>query len=330
LVAVLSIGSKSAASPLREYCRDTLGDEEFRRLRNLRDTCQVKFDAISRLLLESEGIRKGRDPSKADGAFPAAKPESAAPAAGIIHQPNAAWISPTGRNRFRHKVVAFDFDGTLLRGEKFVFSWELVWKNLGFGKAIQNELKREYRQEAGKSASRTDRIKAYSRWCERAVEKFKSRGLTRDQIRVMSKSLSLTKNCREALSLLRAEGMVTAIISGGISALLEDSFPDFREYFDFVFMNELIFSESGVVCGVNATAYDFEGKAEALALVRERAGTAPEATAFVGDHFNDEAVMLQVPTAIAYLPNDAVAESVSHQTVNEDDLLAIVPYLLVE
>jgi hypothetical protein len=38
--------------------------------------------------------------------------------------------------------------------------------------------------------------------------------------------------------------------------------------------------------------------------------------------------MLQVKAAIAYPPNDAVAETVSHRTILEDDLLSVVPYIL--
>jgi HAD superfamily phosphoserine phosphatase-like hydrolase len=317
LVGVLSIGSASPASSLLEYCRLTITDEVFDRLRDLRDACQRKLDAISYALLETAGVWGQRATTL--------KTEAVTVGAGIVHQPGPAWVSPVRTNRFRHKVAAFDFDGTLLRGDKFVFSWELVWRELGFGQGIQNELKRKYRQQA-----QAQRIEAYRHWCESAVEKYKNRSLTRDQLRAMSQPLSLTKNCRDAIKDLRAEGVVTAIISGGITAILEDTFADYRDYFDFVFMNELLFDSSGMISGVRATAYDFEGKADALALVCNRAGATREETVFIGDRFNDESAMIQAKTAIAYLPTDDVAKGVSHVTIHVDDLREIVPHILVE
>jgi HAD superfamily phosphoserine phosphatase-like hydrolase len=249
---------------------------------------------------------------------------------GILHQPPATWSSPVRRNRWRYKVVAFDLDGTLLRGEGFEFSWEAVWRGLAFGKGIQSKLKREYRQRSESDPSRANRIRAYQDWCENACAQFKSRGLTRDQLKAFSSDLSLTRNCRKALSDLRTEGVVTAIISGGINTFLEDAFPDYRQYVDFVFINELSFTPTGVLEGVHATAFDFQGKAEALDIVCERVGCSSAEAVFVGDHFNDEAIMLRVDKAIAYPPQDAVVSSVSHATIVKDDLLEIVPYILVE
>lgn len=333
LVGVLSLGSASPASSLREYCRLELTGEAFARLRGLRDSLQKKADAISNSMLQAAGLLNpspaaGDAESLAPNVSNAAAAEPAITLAGLIHQPGPEWVSPIRGNRFQFKVAAFDFDGTLLRGEKFVFSWEAVWRSLGFGKTIQNDLKRQYRQQTAAARNRTEQTQAYQRWCDLAVERFKTRGLTRDQLRAISQTLRLTVNCREALKTLRENGVVTALISGGISAVLEDTFTDYRDYFDFVFMNELVFSESGIISGVRATAYDFDGKANAISLVCARAAATLEETVFVGDHFNDEAIMLQVKAAIAYPPNDAVAETVSHRTILEDDLLSVVPYIL--
>lgn len=249
---------------------------------------------------------------------------------GILLQPPADWVSPVRRNRLRYKVAAFDLDGTLLRGERFEFSWEAVWKGLGFGKKIQSDLKREYRQRIIAEPSRASRIISYQDWCDKACTQFKRRGLTRTQLRELCQPLSLTRNCREALKELRREGVVIAIISGGINTFLEDKFPDFRDHVDFVFINELLFSSDGSLEGVRATAFDFQGKAEALEIVTQRVGCTPAETVFIGDHFNDEAIMLKVEKAIAYPPQDTVITGVAHESIIEDDLMAIVPHILVE
>jgi phosphoserine phosphatase len=82
--------------------------------------------------------------------------------------------------------------------------------------------------------------------------------------------------------------------------------------------------------GVKATAYDFQGKADALDIVCKRAECSPEEAVFVGDHFNDETIMLQVKLAIAYPPQDEIARAVSQISIAEDDLMLILPHILVE
>jgi phosphoserine phosphatase len=125
-------------------------------------------------------------------------------------------------------------------------------------------------------------------------------------------------------------GLNTAIISGGINTFLEDVFPDYSDYVDFVFMNEFKFTATGALTGVRATAFDFLGKAEALELVCDRVGCTPEEAAFVGDHFNDEEIMLRVNKAIAYPPHDKVVQDTSDELITEDNLMTILPHVLVE
>ena len=262
-------------------------------------------------------------------AIPAGTSPGAIGGVGVLHQPPADWTSPVIDNPYRFKLAAFDFDGTLLRGEKFDFSWEVVWGRLGFTRQIQQDLRRGYRLQTDEDASRTTRVSAYRQWCDGAVAHFRTRKLTRTQLRDFCQPLALTVNCRDALAQLRDAGVVTAIISGGINTFIEDSFPDYRDYFDFVFINELVFSGDGLLAGVRASEYDFQGKAEALDLISARIGSTPGEAVFVGDHFNDEAIMLRVDKAIAYPPKDAVVEGVLHEAVHEDDLLQVLPHVLV-
>jgi HAD superfamily phosphoserine phosphatase-like hydrolase len=246
---------------------------------------------------------------------------------GFLHQPQPGWFSPVRSNHLRYKLVAFDLDGTLLRGEDFVFSWERVWKSLGFGTGIQTELKREYRRQSA-DGSKANRIAAYRQWCEKACDHFKDRGLTRSHMKELSEPLTLTHHCLDAISEIRSKGIVIAIISGGIQTFLEDKLPDFRECVDFVLINELVFSESGSLVTVRPTAYDFEGKAEALDLLCKQVGCNADETVFVGDRFNDEKVMLKAGLAIAYPDRDESVKTAATVTITEDNLMAVVPHLL--
>lgn len=249
---------------------------------------------------------------------------------GILHKPPANWVAPLAKNRWRYKVVAFDLDGTLLRGDNYQFSWELFWNGLGFSKKIQKELIREYRRKAQEGGERSHRVDAYRSWCQQACQKFMTRKATRAQLANMVAPLRLTANCRAALNTMRDEGFVLAIISGGVSLLLEDKLADFRELFDFVFINELLFDSQGYLNDVVATEYDFQGKAEALAYVCQRVGCEPKDEAvFVGDAFNDEEIMLAANLAIAYPPKDKVVEEIS-TPIGEDNLEAVRQMIMQE
>ena len=51
---------------------------------------------------------------------------------------------------------------------------------------------------------------------------------------------------------------------------------------------------------------------------------------FVGDHFNDESIMLKADKAIAYPPHDVVVKGAAQVEILEDNLLAILPHVLIE
>ena len=248
---------------------------------------------------------------------------------GLIHAPPADWVPPAA-NRRRYKVVAFDLDGTLFRGRDFVFSWDLLWSAAGFAASVQDELRRTYLRRATEGASREDRIRAYEAWCDEAVAGFQAHRLRRDQVAALSQSIALTRNCREALTQLRDAGVVTALVSGGVNTFLEDAFPDFRDFFDFAFINELTFDTAGIIDGVVATAYDFEGKFEALKRVCERVGCTIGEAAFVGDQINDRDVLLRAGLGIAYPSEEEVVRDVAVVRIAEDDLLQVAAAVLRE
>lgn len=243
---------------------------------------------------------------------------------GVLHQPTPEWRSPIANNAWRYKVVAFDLDGTLLRGGDFRFSWEAVWNGLGFSREIQAELKREYRSKAQDRHNDAERIHAYREWCQEACIHFKARRLTRRHLSDLIGPLRLTNNCTQALATLRREGFVLAVISGGINCFLEEKLPDFRNYFDFVFINELKFDAEGLLSEVVATEFDFEGKAKGLTSVCDRAGCTHDEAVFVGDRFNDEAVMLAAGKSIAYPPTGDPVDGICDAVIREDNLELVV------
>jgi HAD superfamily phosphoserine phosphatase-like hydrolase len=247
---------------------------------------------------------------------------------GLYHQPAPTWTSPVATNQLPFKVVAFDLDGTLLRGDGFKFSWEAVWGGLGFSRGIQQRLRSQYRKRAQGAATPEARCEAYRDWCREACRSFKTRKLDRARIRQFAQQLSLTRNFESAMTRLRRAGIVTAVISGGVHTFLQDKIPDYRSWFDFVFINELKFDDTGTISDVIATRYDFEGKAEALELICQRVGCTLEETVFVGDAFNDETVLLAAGKSIGYPPGDEPADGASKVSIDVDDLEQILPHIL--
>jgi HAD superfamily phosphoserine phosphatase-like hydrolase len=257
-----------------------------------------------------------------------AQPDDLVVEHGQLHAPADSWVSPARTNRNQFKVAAFDLDGTLFRGEGFVFSWDLLWSGLGFARRAQDALQGEYLFATRGAVSKAERIRAYEAWCDSAVEKFRAAGLTRAALKDMSRAIRLTVNCREALRSLRDAGVTTALISGGINTFLEDAFPDYRDYFDFVFMNELTFDANGVVDGVIPTSYDFEGKLEAVKRVCARVGCTTAEAAFVGDQVNDGDVLLNVGLGIAYPATERGVRTRARVQVDVDDLLEVADKVL--
>lgn len=248
---------------------------------------------------------------------------------GILLQPPSGWDPPISLNRYRYKVVAFDLDGTLLRSEDFQFSWEAIWTGLGFSKAIQKELKREYHRKA-QSSQDEKRNEAYRDWGEKAISYYITRHLNREKLSKIIEPLQLTNNFYPAIQQLRQENFVLAIISGGIDFFLKEKVPDFRKLFDFVFINEFKFDSSGMLNGLVTSQFDFQGKAQALRYICERSGCTLDETVFVGDAFNDADIMSVAGYSIAYPPRDRETEDMMHASVFEDDLFRILPYILVD
>jgi phosphoserine phosphatase/pimeloyl-ACP methyl ester carboxylesterase len=234
--------------------------------------------------------------------------------------PAAAVVIPTAPPRSksdRYRVIAFDLDGTLIRGIEF--SWTLVWDYLKFPEQVRKTGMLRYRRHET----------TYQVWCEWACNNFRSAGLRRQQFPDIVKGLRVTKNLHKAIGILKADGFVTAIISGGIDVFLEELIPDAGQLFDHIFINKLKFDQQGLISGVEATPYDFEGKLKALELVCAQHGYQLADAVFVGEGFNDEFVADKAGLTIAYPPTAQGFSTASAIEIKEDDLMKVVERVLI-
>jgi HAD superfamily phosphoserine phosphatase-like hydrolase len=182
-----------------------------------------------------------------------------------------------------YKVVAFDFDGTLLRGPQFQYSWAAIWETL-WGDTDKLKWKGLMRDYLLKKIT-------YKEWCEIAISEFRQKGIRLDQIIGLAKEFKLIDNCLEVLMRLKAEGYKLIIVSGGVDVFLKAHLTDIKSIFDQVHINELGFDMDHVVLSVKATTYDYEHKRTAVQEFCEIEGIAMEDVVYVGDSINDEALL---------------------------------------
>jgi phosphoserine phosphatase/pimeloyl-ACP methyl ester carboxylesterase len=228
----------------------------------------------------------------------------------------AAKHPPQSLSKRGYRVIAFDLDGTLLRG--IDFSWTVVWKHLGFPEAVYRGAMRDYRK------GRT----TYQEWCELACRHFREKGLRRSDFARIVSGISVTRNLLETLTTLKSSGFILAIISGGIDTFIEEKIPNAAELFDYICINRLSFEKpSGLISGVDSTPFDFEGKTVALEAICKRHGCTLKEAVFVGEGFNDEDVVNKAGLSIAYPPGETAIDAASI-AVKEDDLSRILDHVL--
>jgi HAD superfamily phosphoserine phosphatase-like hydrolase len=221
-----------------------------------------------------------------------------------------------GTSKGQYRVIAFDLDGTLIRGLEF--SWTRVWQYLQFPDSVRKTGMLRYRR----------RQTSYQQWCEWACKLFREKQLKRADFPKIIDGLTVTKNLREAIRLLKDDGFVTALISGGIDVFLEELIPNADQLFDYIFINHLKFDSTGVLAGVEATPYDFEGKATALERVCKERGYTLEQAVFVGEGFNDEFVAGRAGLTIAYPPTSQGFRNAAGIEIADDDLMKVVEQVL--
>ncbi|MGH2569443.1 MAG: HAD family hydrolase, partial [Bacteroidota bacterium] len=265
--------------------------------RRVSDRCNVKLTYTDWLWEEKQGIhRRRRDPKT-----------------------------------FRYKLVAFDLDGALIRGERF--SWTLVWKYLADRRKLDPGLQalhmRWYRSQRFRHDS--ERVKAYEHWCDVVVSLFAEAGLKKADFQEIAKKAHVTKNLDNTFQVLRNAGVKLAIVSGGIDTLMRVMIPHIDDLVDRICINELQFGgRDERVSGIKATRYDFEGKLLALEEMCDEFEITLDEVVFVGDSFNDEAVVSTVGKAIAYsAAPDSDISTMCDVIITEDDLSLILPHILL-
>lgn len=213
-------------------------------------------------------------------------------------------------------LLAMDVDNTILRG--FEFSWQEIWRYLGYDDETRRRKMRKFLKED----------LSYEAWCVYCMTMYANKGLTRSDFDIMTRDFYVVANLRHGIELLKQNGGIIAVISGGVDTFLEAMIPDYRRLFDEVFINRLHFRSSGKLFDVTPTPYDFAGKADAVRLLQERYQIPTSDTYFVGEGLNDQYVINAVGTSIAWNPADQVVENGFDVVVRGADFMDIVRKIL--
>lgn len=217
--------------------------------------------------------------------------------------------------KLKYKLVCFDLDGTLV--DETIFLWETLHNTFNCDKEIRRKAKEDYL--SGKIT--------YEDWANIDIKMWRENGITKQHIFDVVKQLRLMDGALETLEELKKRGCKLAIISGSIDIALEFLLPDYKDIFDEVLINELIFDNNGKIIGVLPTKFDFEHKATGLKKIAKKHNIKLSETVFVGDNHNDVKAAEVAGLSIAFNCKSNDLASVADILTKTKDLREILKYL---
>lgn len=216
------------------------------------------------------------------------------------------------------QLVCFDVDGTLVDGLQFI--WELLHDH------FQTDPER---RRAAYDAYFADQI-TYEEWAQHDLALLKVAGATKAKMQEAMSPLYPMDGCREVLRILKQRGIKLAVVSGSLEIALEHVLPDYRDWFDDVFINRFLFDETGNLASIEATPFDIHHKATALRRLSERERIPLSSIGFVGDNFNDVEAAKVAGFSVAFNCRSVELADVCDVEVPGKDLRKILPHLLPE
>ncbi|ASJ07581.1 HAD-IB family phosphatase [Thermococcus pacificus] len=184
------------------------------------------------------------------------------------------------------RLIAFDLEGTLV---KSISSWVELHKKFGTWEKGKEYAELFFSGEID-----------YVKWAELDSSLWK--GHTRDEILEWANSVEYMDGAEELIEFLRKNDFKIAILSSGLMCLAGRIARELGV--DYVYANELIFDENGVVTGKVNPLVDFKSKGVILRELKEE--LKPKLTVAVGDGYNDISMFREADVAIAINPHEGV------------------------
>lgn len=184
------------------------------------------------------------------------------------------------------RLIAFDLEGTLV---KSVSSWVELHKRFGTWEKGKEYAEMFFSGEID-----------YVEWAELDASLW--RGHTREEILEWANSVEYMEGAKELIEFLRENDFKIAILSSGLMCLAGRIARELGV--DYVYANELVFDEKGIVTGKVNPLVDFKSKGVILRELKEK--LRPELTVAVGDGYNDLSMFREADVAIAINPHEGV------------------------
>jgi len=195
-------------------------------------------------------------------------------------------------------LVFFDLEGTLLQkcyrldnSKVAPSAWTVLAESLGERCLLEEEETKD-KWNRGEYAG-------YVEWMRDTIRIHKKYGLTRDMFDRVMTSVEFMPGVESAFSELRAAGVITALISGGMKAL-GDRAQRLLGIDHAMCACEYFFGDDGLIQHFNLLPSDEKGKIRFMELIAEEHGIDPQYCAFVGDGKNDVPLARSVGFSIAF------------------------------
>jgi phosphoserine phosphatase len=206
------------------------------------------------------------------------------------------------------KIVFFDCDGTITTVKS---SWEYLHRRLGLWDDNADEFQRLFREE------KID----YYEFCKRDAMLWK--GLSLDRVMAVIDEIPYHEGIRELTDWLRAEGVVSVILSTGLSFLVDRVRKDLGIVR--ALSNELLVIE-GRLTGEIRIHVEHDKKGYWVRRILNELGLAPDEAAAIGDGEGDRGMFESVGLSIGYNPHPNVLPLVDH-AVHNGSLVSVADLL---
>jgi phosphoserine phosphatase len=215
----------------------------------------------------------------------------------------------------KYKLVVFDLDGTLIDVDS---AWHMLHEF--FGMDVHPE-----RIEA-KEKFMSGEID-YKEWADRDMDLMKKSGANREKIEKALRKIKLIKGSLETVKAVKKRGYRMALISDSLDIVIKTLIPDYKEMFDYIYINKLYFDKEGNILKVEITNFNFGNKAEGLKRICKEEGILPKETIFIGDHNNDIQIAKAAGFSIAFNSKSEELNEISDVVIQKKDLREILKYI---
>lgn len=214
-----------------------------------------------------------------------------------------------------YKLICFDLDGTLI--DETIFVWQTIHDALKTDKEARKKAMDDFY---------SGRI-SYSEWARHDIRIWKREGANKKILLNAIKPLKLMKGAMETLRTLKKRKLKLAIVSGSIDIALKSVLPNYKEFFDDVYINKIIFEKNGKIKKIIPTKYDIEHKGLALKEIAKKEKIKLKECVFIGDHHNDVNIAKIAGLSLAFNCKSDKLAQISDVLIKKKDLREILKYI---